>query len=153
MPKIISHRGLINGPDKMENNPNLIETTLLKGFDCEIDIWIIEDKIYLGHDEPTYLISPIFLDKKGLWIHAKNLEALYWLTNTNLNYFWHQNDDYCITSKGLIWSQPGRKVTNKTIVVMPEWIDPNFEIIFDCFALCTDYPLKLRQILKRKNEK
>jgi hypothetical protein len=97
--KLIAHRGLINGPDKtIENHPDQIKLAIDQGFGCEVDLWFDEDsRFYLGHDRPQYSIDKDFLieHKKRLWIHAKNLKALYWLSTTNnfFNYFWHQNDD------------------------------------------------------------
>ena len=63
--KIISHRGNLNGPDpQKENSPEYLAKALEKGFDVEIDIWLKEkEDIYLGHDEPTYLIDLKFILK------------------------------------------------------------------------------------------
>jgi hypothetical protein len=150
--KLIAHRGLLEGPSKeKENSPEQITQTLNLGYDCEIDLWLVDNQLYLGHDEPTYHIGDGFLNKPGLWIHAKNLSALNWLTTTNLTYFWHQNDDYTITSNKYIWSQPGKPTTNRTIVVMPEWIDPNFENIqrLNCFGICSDYITKIQKFIQK----
>ena len=76
----IAHRGLIDGPNKeIENHPDTIQKSLEKGYDAEIDLWVIDDKLYLGHDEAQYNTTEEFINTKGLWIHAKNLEALQWL--------------------------------------------------------------------------
>jgi len=144
---LIAHRGLINGPDiELQNNPKQIYSALKNGYNCEIDIRYINKKWWLGHDEPTYKIATEFLIQSGLWIHAKNLEALYQLNklyqidNGGINYFWHQNDDFTLTSKGYIWTYPGKELTNKSILVMPEWNNQKFPIIDNiCFGVCSDY--------------
>ena len=74
--KVISHRGNLNGASTLENNPNQISKVLRLGFDCEIDLWIKENKYFLGHDTPTFEIDKSFLKQPGLWIHCKNLESL-----------------------------------------------------------------------------
>ena len=115
--KLIAHRGLINGPDKrIENQPVTIKSSLEKGYDCEIDLWVFDDRFYLGHDEPQYNVTREFLDQPGLWIHAKNLTAFHWLLGTDLNYFWHESDKYTLTSHRYIWAYPGNKVTDLSLI-------------------------------------
>jgi hypothetical protein len=70
MKKIISHRGNVNGPNKKrENRISSIVECLNLGFDVEIDVFLINQKLYLGHDEPQEEILPNFLDE-----HKKNLQ-------------------------------------------------------------------------------
>ena len=51
---------------------------------------------------------------------AKNLEALEKLQKLKTKYFWHQEDDYTLTSNGYIWTYPGKKLSKKSICVLPE---------------------------------
>jgi len=71
-----------------------------------------------------------------LWCHAKNLQAFEALLKVGVHCFWHQEDDYTLTSKGIIWAYPGKAVTENSICVMPERfnsdIDPN------CLGICSD---------------
>jgi len=87
--KLIAHRGLTNGPNaELENKPSNIINSLSIGFDCEIDLWKVNDNLYLGHDSGQYLIDDSFLEQPGLWIHCKNLEALeYCRSHYDLNFF------------------------------------------------------------------
>ena len=39
---LISHRGNINGINKMENNPNYLDKAMSLGYNVEIDVWKIE---------------------------------------------------------------------------------------------------------------
>lgn len=140
--KVIAHRGLVFGPDRsLENHPDCICNLLKQNIDCEIDVRYINNEWYLGHDNPDYQIDYDFLTQPGLWIHAKNLEALYVLGSDNrLNFFWHQDDDFTLTSKGYIWTYPGKSLTPNSVMVMPEWSDPEFKNLnFNCHAICTDY--------------
>jgi hypothetical protein len=147
--KLIAHRGNICGPnEELENSPKQILNTLSLGYDCEIDVHLVNNELYLGHDEPKYKIDINFLlsNKDNLWIHCKNIEALNFLIDFNeLNIFWHNKDEYTITSKKYIWSYIGMKTTNKIICVMPELRDPNNVNYFfgdiECYAICTDYCL------------
>jgi hypothetical protein len=136
--KKISHRGNLIGPSDYENNPNQIAAVLKMGYDCEIDFWFVNNKYYLGHDKPSFEIKRSFLKQKGLWIHCKNLEALEKVPQSS-NYFWHQNDDFTLTSKRYIWTFPKKNTGKKSVIVdnNSNWKEKEY----DCFAVCTDYIL------------
>ena len=141
--KLIAHRGLVNGPNKhIENQPATIKSALDNGFDCEIDLWVFDCRLYLGHDGPQYNITEQFLKQSGLWIHCKNLDALeYCSKDKTLNYFWHENDTYTLTSQGIIWAYPDKTLNTQCVMVMPEWQDSTLENVkhATCFAVCSDF--------------
>lgn len=141
--KLIAHRGLTKGPNEMlENHPNQVASALAQGYDCEIDVWYIDHTWMLGHDFPKYIIDYGFLEQPGLWIHAKNLESLYVLgADSKLNFFWHQEDDFTLTSQGYIWTYPGKPLTANSVMVMPEWEDLTLDNARkqSCFGVCSDF--------------
>ena len=56
-------------------------------------------------------------NSRYLWIHCKNLDALYALhAQEDLNYFWHQEDDFTLTSQGIIWTYPNKPITNRSVI-------------------------------------
>ena len=120
--KLISHRGNIDGITKYENKPSYIDDAIQLGYDVEVDIWYIGGRLYLGHDLAQYEIDITWLDnrKSKLWIHCKNHPALELMCETDLHYFWHDEDDVTITSKGIIWAHPKIKPLEKSIAVLPE---------------------------------
>ena len=144
--KLISHRGNINGRDpERENSPDYI-LEALNSYEVEIDVWLINDKWYLGHDKPQYEIDKDFIrwKKHGLWCHAKNIDALYELSDknegfTNHKYFWHQEDDVTITSTGYLWTFPGKQLTPKSICVLPENVNYSDEELKNCYGICSDF--------------
>jgi hypothetical protein len=144
---LISHRGNINGPIfEAENKPEYIDDTIRLGYEVEIDIWIIEGILFLGHDEPQYGITLDWLNKRKdkLWIHCKNIEAIEFF-NTLLgtyNYFWHQEDTVTLTSKNFIWAYPGKQPIKESIAVMPEIYKEN---ITQCIGICSDYISNYKQ--------
>lgn len=145
--KLIAHRGLLDGPDKdLENHPDQIQKAWSLGFDCEIDLRVIDGQLWLGHDLPQYQITHNFLELGPLWIHAKNYEALRYLSITRFNYFWHQEDDYTITSRNVIWAYPGKTVDNRSVMVMPEWQNPELKSLdtVECYGICSDYVAKIQ---------
>jgi len=112
---------------------------LSEGFDCEIDIWRIDGRIWLGHDGPEHETSLDFLTQHGskLWVHCKNLDALIALKD-QFNCFFHDKDTYTLTSKGFIWGNIGSPTTDTVICVMP----PGDHGV--CLGVCTDYPMRVR---------
>ena len=133
----ISHRGFVNGTDKkLENNPDQINYLIEQNINVEIDVRFYKNKFYLGHDEPSYEVNKKFLSNNKLWCHAKNHETLNVLTKIDCHYFWHQEDDYTMTSKGFIWVYPGKPPIANSISVLPEDFKINTS---KCFGICTDY--------------
>ena len=138
----IAHRGIIKGPNPGgENNPIDLIGAISMGFDVEADVWLNDDGLFLGHDKPEYPIDKEFIEaiKKEAWFHCKNLEALNYFTNTipDAKFFWHQNDDYTLTSNGYIWTYPGKPITNKSIVVLLEPTD--LTLFEEAYGVCTQY--------------
>tara|TARA_R110001592_G_scaffold339310_1_gene626993 strand:+ start:4681 stop:5133 length:453 start_codon:yes stop_codon:yes gene_type:complete len=138
---LISHRGNITGPNPdNENKPDYILNAINQGYDVEIDIWGIDNKIFLGHDKPQYEVSIEWLSDKRIvkfgWFHCKNLDSWKLIKSYGLNSFFHNNDDYTLTSKGYIWSYPGKEECG-CICVMPEW--DNRKILDGLVGICSDH--------------
>ena len=139
----ISHRGnldKINRED--ENKPSYVLNALEQKFNVEVDIWFSNGKFYLGHDNPEYEVDNNFLKNKGLWFHAKNIEAFHELLKLNTVCFWHQNDDVALTSNGYIWTYPGKQLMINSICVLPELHKIKK---FECAGICSDF---IRSYLK-----
>ena len=141
--KLIAHKGNINGPDpSTENHPDQIDKCIAEGYDVEIDVRynVEKDKFYLGHNESKYEINWLWLAGRddNLWIHCKDFTTLHeFTTNTSgYNYFWHQGDDYTLTSKNYIWSSPGKPFTSQTVMVIENVEDVKE---YDCYGICSDY--------------
>jgi glycerophosphoryl diester phosphodiesterase len=152
--KIIAHRGNIDGPNPLnENKPDIIDNAISMGFDVEVDVRYdrFDNKFYLGHDEPQYVVDWYWLAQRmdNLWIHCKNIDALYEFSRatSGYNYFWHQTDFFTLTSKQYIWTYPGQSYTSKSIIVMPETYLKKDQMVdltaYGCYGVCTDYPQKL----------
>ena len=145
--KLISHRGNLNGPNKeRENHPDYIYEAIQAGYDVEVDVWWVDGKFKLGHDEPQYdfpfdLFNNFY---PKLWIHCKNMDALSQLNEldsngSKLNYFSHEEDLGVLTSRGYIWST---NLYKRGILVMPEIF--NREPKETTFGVCSDYITKYK---------
>jgi hypothetical protein len=151
--KMIAHRANLNGPNLLtENSPEQIQHCIENGVDVEIDVRYDPktERLWLGHDEPQYPVTWWWLAGRSehLWIHCKDITTLHTFTNatSGYNYFWHQEDDFTLTSKQYIWTYPGKPYTSKSVIVMPEWNEPNWDTlrVTNCYGICTDYVEKLR---------
>lgn len=138
--KLIAHRGNINGPDpENENSPKYVESAIQQGYDVEIDLRVGVG-LQLGHDKSQYFIDSSWLNtfKDNLWIHCKDFATLTYLTERRFvgyNYFWHQDDDYTLTSQGYIWTYPGKDVSKNSVLVDLEGVNREA----DCYGICSDY--------------
>jgi hypothetical protein len=137
--KLISHRGNLIGPNVLENSPKFLIQAIEKGFDVEVDIRLIDKKWYLGHDNPEYEITESFIEEINnfTWFHCKNLEALHTFDKNNHKFFWHQTDDFSLTSNGYIWTYPGKQINIKSIIVDLKKI--NLNQYQNCYGICGDY--------------
>ena len=142
--KLIAHRGNLHGPNpEKENHPDYINLAETLGYNVEIDIWFINNKWYLGHDNPTYEIKYNFLFDSRFWLHAKNGEAFDKLLkdkNYNFNVFWHTTEDWVLTSKKYIWTYPNKILYLNSICVLPE-LGYNGDLN-KCDGICTDFIYK-----------
>ena len=144
---IIAHRGNLNGINqKCENDPSYLQKAIDLNFFVETDIWHINNKFFLGHDKPDYLIDYEWIEKRSkyLWLHAKNIEALEMLyLNKKLNVFWHETHKVTITSKGFLWLYPGNYSKNGITVILDK---PENKKISNIFGVCSDYALSWRNL-------
>jgi hypothetical protein len=141
----ISHRGNLSSINpSLENSPKYIEDALQQNYYVEIDLWMQNNKLFLGHDLPQYEIDKAFLNNKYFFVHCKNDEALNIMSNEILDceYFWHQEDKYTLTSKNKIWVHPSAKLLKNSICVLPE-ISRNEDLSL-CYGICSDYITRYR---------
>ena len=141
---LIAHRGNISGPQpSKENSPEYIDQALGLGYDVEIDIWYLDDQLYLGHDLPQYETTIDYLRNNRFWCHCKNAEALRYLLDNNIHCFFHEEDDVTLTSHGIIWTFPNKKLMPNAVCVMPErGYDGDID---KCLGICSDYIKEYRK--------
>jgi hypothetical protein len=142
----ISHRGNLAGPaPSKENTITHIQTALENGFDVEVDVWYMNNKLYFGHDMRQELVPISLITNPRIWFHCKNVEAMQYLGwfSHKIKYFWHQIDDYTLVSNGKIWVYPGKKLVYNSIACLPEEsVSGDWR---GCYAICTDYVYKFKE--------
>ena len=140
---LIAHRGNLHGrqPDD-ENTPAYVDAAIGRGFHVEVDLWVMRGIAFLGHDAPAYQVNLDWLQDRqaSLWLHCKNTAALSFVVDTNLNWFFHENDPYTLTSHGHIWCFPGKPIPAGPSVAL--WFEAGNPLENDqhkdLFALCGD---------------
>jgi len=138
----IAHRGNLRGPiPSRENRQDYIDQALERGFEAEVDVWAINENLWLGHDSPQYETNLNWLEERSshLWVHCKNLGAVDYLASTELNWFFHNQDDLTITNKGFLWCFPGMTLLS-TEFVMLSFGHEKPPIPSNAIGICSDYP-------------
>lgn len=142
----VCHRGNLYGPVKeMENNFGILLQRSTQGYHVEVDVWYHEQALWLGHDKPEYKITLEWLAKsKRRLIHAKDGPTLDYLLKESrrlaldLHVFYHTDEDYVLTNKGLVICYPGKPLLNGSLCMMPERATYTHEELQTCFSICTD---------------
>jgi len=146
---VISHRGNMNGCEpERENSPKFVLEAADAGFHVEVDVWVVDSKYFLGHDEPQYQVGVDWLRQLPLWCHAKNSDAFVKLLDDGLHCFWHETDRYTLTSRGIPWCFPGN-FHPKGITVVKE-LPTQQSFIIKALGICTDYPISWKNGLEIK---
>lgn len=141
---LISHRGNIDSlkPD-FENQPSYIDLAISLGYDVEMDVRVVNDLLFLGHDSPDYQISlQWLLDRKyNLWIHAKNFGALQTLIDYDLRVFYHQKENHTIINGcNLIWSHELSEANQKSIIPLLSLDDISKHSNYvHVYGICSDF--------------
>jgi len=143
--KIISHRGNINGPiPKKENRPSYIDSAIQLGYEVEIDLRVINNEFWLGHDEPQYKIELLWmrLRKEKLWFHCKDMESALMLASLDddFKYFCHSSEPYVCTSHKYLWIHDLTSgINDKCIIPLLSKDDIMNYKNNKPYAICTDF--------------
>ena len=147
----IAHRGNINGPSDHENTQQAIDEALAAGYHCEVDVWLVDDSYWLGHDAPTHKIELQNLIDSWIWCHAKTPETLVHLAkHSGINAFFQQYDEVALTTNGYFWCHSEHPIPGPRSVVVD--LENKSRWPGDTYALCTDYPWGQSAISEEKKE-
>lgn len=142
----ICHRGNVVGPVKeLENNFGVLIQRDIQGFWVEVDVWYHDNNLWLGHDKPEYKITLEWLSSsKRRLIHAKDGATLSYLQQEagkqalDLHYFYHTDEDYVLSNKGLIICYPGKPLLPGSLCMMPEHANYTQDEMQNSFSVCSD---------------
>ena len=124
---LIANRGNLYGPlPETENSTDTLNDAIARGFHVTIDLWWYDDCFWLGTRSPKYKLMGggedwLQYSMNSLWIHARDPEALRRASDLGLNVFWHQTDEYALTTWGYMLGFYGRPpVGDQFVHMMPE---------------------------------
>ncbi|MCA8971036.1 MAG: hypothetical protein KDC95_14685 [Planctomycetes bacterium] len=144
--KLIAHRGNVAGRSPHENAPGHIDAARALGFDVEVDLWVQGSRFLLGHDRGEYEVPLEFLLAEGSWIHCKNVRAVDAMIEAHAHWFWHEEDERTLTSRGVVWTYPGRALSRGAIAVCPELAADDWKLDV-AGGICSDHVLDWRDKL------
>jgi hypothetical protein len=125
----IAHRGNRNGRDpSRENTIPYIEDAIAAGFSVMVDVWLLEDKWFLGYDLPKEVIDLSFMERPEIWVRARDLPGYVSLhSQKKVHVFWHTDDDFTFTSKGIKWAKTD-VLTRDGVMFMPKSYIPKIRL-------------------------
>ena len=155
----ISYQGIFEGQDYPDaNTPNQIGKAFNARYSCMVDVWRVDNQLYLGSYEPMIEVTEKYLQGNRFWINARNIDMQNWIVTQPVknypHYFWSNQPEPTspvTVSSGQIWT-PGTVATYpSTIIVLPEIQDRGMlsTIHLKCYGVCSTY---LNFIKRIRNE-
>jgi len=156
----ISYQGIYDGSDYQDaNTPPQISKALRAGYSCLIDVWRIDNKLYVGNNQPTTEVTERFIQGPRLWINAKNTDMQEWIVDQPArlypNYFWFDTPTpppaYVTASNGKLITPGTVPVNTNSVMFLPEIDDRSlFSMVkVRAYAVCSTY---LETIRRMRNE-
>jgi hypothetical protein len=155
----ISYQGIYDGKDfEYANTPNQIGKAFNNGYSCMVDVWRIDNKLYVGSEEAPIEVTEKYLQGNRFWLNARNTDMLDWVsaqpTKLYPNYFSFSNDtesNDATTSGGQIITPGTVPISNLSIIFLPEIEDRGLlsTVKLKCYGICSVY---LNFIKRMRNE-
>jgi hypothetical protein len=151
----ISYRGIFDGNNFEDaNTPNQLGKAFNYGVSVMTDVWRIDNKLYLGNDQPVTEVTEKYLQGNKWYINARNTDMQHWLSTQpsklypNWFYFPIPNPISIPVSNGK-FIVPGTVAINEnSIVYLPEIADRGLfsTVKLKCFAVCSSYLSFIRRM-------
>ncbi len=153
----ISYQGIFDGQDyENANTPPQISKALGYGFSCLVDVWRIDNRLYVGNGQPLIEITEKYIQGPRFWINAKNIAMQQWLetqpSNLYPNYFWFDTPTpppaYVTASNGKLITPGTVPVSENSVVFLPEINDQSLfsTTKLRCFAVISCFLLTIRRM-------
>lgn len=152
----ISYQGIYDGQNfENANTPTQITKALNYGFSCMVDVWRIDNQLYVGTLAPTIQVTEKYLQGNRFWINARNQNMQYWIqtqpSKLYPNYFWFENDTESTpttTSGGQIITPGTVPINNTSIIFLPEIDDRAMfsTVHLKCYGICSSFLTFIRRM-------
>lgn len=99
---VYAHRGNLTGSiSENENTIGQIKRALAKNVNVEVDVFYINDILYLGHDKPQEKIEKEFLKNNRILTHAKDIQTMFYLSQfREINSFIQKDENISVSTHG-----------------------------------------------------
>ena len=153
----ISYQGIFDGKNYEDaNTPDQIGRSFNNGFSCMVDVWRIDNTLYVGSEQAPISVTDNYLRGNRFWIKCANQETYDWFTTQSLihypNYFYQPNSMANVsTSSNKLWTPGTVPVNDTSIIVLPEIQDRGLfsTVHLRCYGVCSTY---LTFIKRMRNE-
>jgi hypothetical protein len=156
----ISYQGIFDSQNFEDaNTPNQIRKAFNAGYSCMVDVWRVDNRIYLGSYAPTTEVTEKYIQGNRFWLNARNVDMQDWLTaqpnRLYPNYFWFTTPNpppaYVTASNGKLITPGTVPINNNSVIFLPEIDDRSLfsTVHLRCYGVCSTY---LTLIKRMRNE-
>lgn len=152
----ISYRGVFDGNNFQDaNTPNQITKAMNFGFNVMIDVWKVNDKFYLGNEQPTTEVTAKYLQNKRFWLNARNNAMITFLQSEPAknypNWFYFPSmppPAYVTASNGKLITPGNVPINNNSVIFLPEITDTAMfsTVHLRCFGIVSSYQTFIRRM-------
>ena len=125
----ISYQGIYDGQDyESANTPTQINKALGKGYSCLIDVWRVDNKLYVGNGQPLIEVTEAYIQGNRFWINAVNTDMQTWIATQSStlypNYFHFDASTppppYATASNGKLITPGTVPINTNSVMFLPE---------------------------------
>jgi hypothetical protein len=153
----ISYQGIYDGKDYEDaNTPKQISKAQQRGFSCLIDVWRINNKLYVGNGQPLIEVTEKYIQGNRFWINAVNTDMQTWIatqpSNLYPNYFHFEASTppppYATASNGKLITPGTVPINTNSVMFLPEINDRSLLSMVNvrCYAICSTYLFTIRRM-------
>jgi hypothetical protein len=153
----ISYQGIFDGSNYEDaNTPKQIGKALSAGFSVNIDVWRIDNKLFVGNNQPTIEVTERYIQGNRFWINAKNADMQDWIETQSSrlypNYFWFQSPTpppaYTTASNGKLITPGTVPINSNSVMYLPEIDDRSLFTMVKvrAYAICSTYLTTIRRM-------
>jgi hypothetical protein len=156
----ISYQGIYDGQNYEDaNTPKQINKALGKGYSCLIDVWRVDNKLYVGNGQPLIEVTEKYIQGPRFWINAVNTDMQDWLatqpSKSYPNYFNFEASTppppYATASNGKLITPGTVPINTNSVMFLPEINDRSLYTMVKVksYGICSGF---LTFIKRMRNE-
>ena len=156
----ISYQGIYDGKDYEDaNTPSQISKAQQRGFSCLIDVWRINNKLYVGNGQPLIEVTEKYIQGNRFWINAVNTDMQTWIATQPSalypNYFHFDASTppppYATASNGKLITPGTVPINTSSVMFLPEINDRSLYTMVKVksYGICSGF---LTLIKRMRNE-